>query len=137
MSDLSPAEFAVTVVRENSTLIARVGGELDYDTSDDLVTVVTENLNCDEGPPGAVRLDFSELTWIDSSGLSALLMIHRRARALGADFYLDNRPEVLERMLEMTNVLDHLLGRDHSDAPGGQVLPGPGGLAPGGIAAGS
>ncbi|MDH6553965.1 anti-anti-sigma factor [Streptomyces sp. SAI-117] len=137
MSGLSPAEFAVTVTRENATLVARVDGELDYDTSDDLVTVVTENLNGDDGPPGAVRLDFSGLTWIDSSGLSALLMIHRRARALGADFHLDNRPEVLERMLLMTNVLDHLLGRDRSDAPGGRVLPGPGGSAPDGIAAGS
>ncbi|WP_328475857.1 STAS domain-containing protein [Streptomyces sp. NBC_00377] len=85
----------------------------------------------------AVRLGFSDLTWIDSSGLSALLMIHRRARALGADFHLDSRPEVLERMLQMTNVLEYLLGRDHSDAPGGRALRGPGGWAPGGIAAGS
>lgn len=118
MSELSSAEFAVTVLREDATLIARVGGELDYDTSDDLVSAVTERLTGADGPPSAVRLDFRDLTWIDSSGLSALLMIHRRTRALGADFHLDNRPAVLERMLRMTNVLDHLLGRDHTDAPG-------------------
>jgi anti-anti-sigma factor len=110
MSDLPPAEFTVTVHREPATLIVRVGGELDYDTSDDLVATVTENLTGDEAPPRAVRLDFSDLTWIDSSGLSALLMVHRRTRALGAALHLDNRPDVLERMLRMTNVLDHLLG---------------------------
>ncbi|MGW4560933.1 STAS domain-containing protein [Streptomyces sp. NPDC004561] len=108
MTDLSPAEFAVDCVREPDTLTVRVGGELDYDTSDDLLDAVTGHLTGEQEPWRDVRLDFSELTWIDSSGLAALLMIHRRTSALGATLHLDNRPDVLERMLHITNVLGHL-----------------------------
>ncbi|MFJ3670477.1 STAS domain-containing protein [Streptomyces sp. NPDC090106] len=109
MSDLSPVDFTLTVLREPATLVVRVSGELDYDTSDDLVATVTEHLTAPGTPPRAVRLDFTGLTLIDSSGLSALLMVHRRTRALGAALHLDNRPVMLERMLQMTNILDHLL----------------------------
>ncbi|MFE0508832.1 STAS domain-containing protein [Streptomyces sp. NPDC058964] len=110
MTTLPPSEFTLVVRREPTTLTVHVGGELDYDTSDDLVDAVTENLTGDQTPPRAVHLDFSALTWIDSSGLSALLMVHRRTSTLGATLHLDNRPDVLERMLRLTNVLDHLTG---------------------------
>lgn len=110
MTTLPPTEFTLIVRRESGTLTVRVSGELDYDTSDDLVDAVTERLTSDEAPPRIVCLDFTELTWIDSSGLSALLMIHRRTSALGAALHLENRPEVLDRMLDVTNVRAHLAG---------------------------
>lgn len=110
MTTLPPTEFVLVVRRAPATLTVHVAGELDYDTSDDLVETVTENLSSGDAPPHAVRLDFQDLTWIDSSGLSALLMVHRRTSALGAGLHLDNRPVFLERMLQITNVLDHLTG---------------------------
>ncbi|MFH8798227.1 STAS domain-containing protein [Streptomyces sp. NPDC017936] len=111
MSPMPPTEFTLVVRREAATLTVCVSGELDYDTCDELIDATTENLTGDEPPPRAVRLDFRDLTWIDSSGLSALLMIHRRTSAVGAVLHLDHRPDFLERMLHVTNVLDHLTGR--------------------------
>lgn len=108
MTASPPAEFTLVVRREPAVLTVRVNGELDYDTSDDLVDEVIGHLAADQDPPREVRLDFGALTWIDSSGLSALLMIHRRTSALGAALRLDHRPEFLERLLRITNVLDHL-----------------------------
>ncbi|MDX2593811.1 MULTISPECIES: STAS domain-containing protein [Streptomyces] len=108
MTTLPPSEFTLSFDHDPATLTVRVAGELDYDTSDDLLEAVIEHLTGDQASLRDVRLDFSELTWIDSSGLSALLMIHRRASAMGAVLHLDNRPDVLERMLRITNVLDHL-----------------------------
>ncbi|MER6470856.1 STAS domain-containing protein [Streptomyces collinus] len=108
MTTLPPSEFTLSFAHDPATLTVRVAGELDYDTSDDLLEAVIEHLTADQAPLRDVRLDFSELTWIDSSGLSALLMIHRRASAVGAALHLDNRPDFLERMLHITNVLDHL-----------------------------
>ncbi|MEU2778564.1 STAS domain-containing protein [Streptomyces sp. NPDC007162] len=107
MTDFPPTEFAVTVVHEPATLSVRVCGELDHDTGDDLIDIVVEHLG-DGDPPHEVRVDFHGLTWIDSTGLAALLMVHRRTRAVGATLRLDNRPEVLDRVLRLTNVLDHL-----------------------------
>ncbi|WP_190016842.1 STAS domain-containing protein [Streptomyces lucensis] len=91
------------------TLTFHVTGELDYDTSGDLVHCVVEHIDRHPGPR-EVRLDFRALTWIDSSGLSALLMIHRRAGAAGAELRLDNRPGFLDDRLRLTNVLEHLIG---------------------------
>ncbi|WP_153813540.1 STAS domain-containing protein [Streptomyces sp. SUK 48] len=108
MTTTPPTEFTVAARREQATLVVRVGGELDYDTSEEFVDEVVRHLTAARTPPAAVRLDFGALTWIDSSGLSALLMIHRRTSALGATLHLDDRPEILERLLHVTNVLDHL-----------------------------
>ncbi|MEU5593307.1 STAS domain-containing protein [Streptomyces sp. NPDC020298] len=108
MTDPQTTEFAVTVLHEPTTLTVRVAGDLDYDTSDDLIGTVVEHLAAGGARPHGVRMDFRHLTWIDSTGLSALLMIHRRTAAAGVTLHLDNRPDVLERMLRLTNVLDHL-----------------------------
>ncbi|MET9621817.1 MULTISPECIES: STAS domain-containing protein [unclassified Streptomyces] len=117
MTGHPPAEFALHVVHEPPSLYVRVSGELDYDTGDDLVAAVTGILSDDAEPLDEVRLDFGTLTHIDASGLAALLLVHRRAGARGAALYLDNRPDVLERMLHVTNVLDHLTGPAET-APG-------------------
>ncbi|UFR00060.1 STAS domain-containing protein [Streptomyces sp. Go40/10] len=108
MTHLPPSEFTLAVRHETATLTVMIGGELDYGTSGDLLNEVSQQLTAGQPPPADVRLDFRELTYIDSSGLTALLMIHRRTSALGATLHLDNRPARLERMLHLTDVLDHL-----------------------------
>ncbi|MGW3561279.1 STAS domain-containing protein [Streptomyces sp. NPDC000963] len=110
MNDSTSTEFALDLVRKSDSLYVRVSGDFDYDTCDELVEAVTGSLTGDGSPPRGIRLDFGGLTYIDSSGLSALLLVHRRASALGATLFLDNRPDFLERMLQITNVLDHLTG---------------------------
>ncbi|MEU6405800.1 STAS domain-containing protein [Streptomyces sp. NPDC046985] len=107
MTSLRPSEFTLCIFPEPAKLTVRVAGELDYDTGDDLVRVVVEHLGGQERVRD-VHLDFRDLTWIDSAGLSALLMIHRRSGGAGATLHLDNRPEVLDRLLHVTKVLDHL-----------------------------
>ncbi|MEU7424949.1 STAS domain-containing protein [Streptomyces sp. NPDC040750] len=117
MTDLPPSDrtdspgLTVTAHRQRRTLTVRVRGELDYDTVDELLDTVTHQLSSD-APLRDVRLDFSDLTWIDSSGLSALLMIHRHADAVGATLRLDHRPALLDRVLRITNVQDHLARHD-------------------------
>lgn len=59
-------------------------------------------------PPRRVRLDFRDLSGIDALGPSALLMIRRHTSAAGATLRLDDRPEVLERLLRQTGVLGRL-----------------------------
>ncbi|GEK01906.1 STAS domain-containing protein [Streptomyces sp. NPDC003388] len=122
MTQHPATEFSLTTISEPAALTVRVAGELDYDTCDELVDTVVTGL---AGPPAPrhVRLDFADLTWIDSMGLSALLMIHRHTRAVGAALHLDNRPDVLERVLRHTNVLGHLTAPVATPAAAGE--PGP------------
>ncbi|GAA4800095.1 STAS domain-containing protein [Streptomyces ziwulingensis] len=107
MSEQPPTELTVTLSSEPTRLTVRLSGELDHDTCDDLVDAVTARI-AGVTRLREVRLDFRDLEWIDSSGLSALLMIHRHTSAAGATLRLDHRPAVLDRMLRLTNVLDHL-----------------------------
>ncbi|MFF8941477.1 STAS domain-containing protein [Streptomyces sp. NPDC014864] len=112
MTALQPGPFDIAVMAAAPTVLTvRVVGDLDYETSDELVDTVTEEL-ARSGPGGApwqdLRLDFAQLTWVDSMGLSALLMIRRRTGAAGVTLHLDNRPEFLDRMLDVTNTYDHL-----------------------------
>ncbi|MER6033866.1 MULTISPECIES: STAS domain-containing protein [unclassified Streptomyces] len=117
MTQHPATEFGLATDSAPSTLTVRVSGELDYDTCDDLVDTVVDGL-AEQPAPRHVRLDFAALTWIDSMGLSALLMIHRHTRAAGAALHLDNRPDVLERMLRHTNVLGPLTAPVAAGEPG-------------------
>jgi ABC-type transporter Mla MlaB component len=80
MTRHQPSEFGLTVTTEPTTSTVYVAGELDHDTGDDLVATFVGHLGRHPGPR-EVRLDFRHLTWIDSAGLAALLMIHRHAGA--------------------------------------------------------
>jgi anti-anti-sigma regulatory factor len=58
-----------------------------------------------------VHLDCAEIDFCDSSGLSALILVHRRVTAAGARPHLDNRRAPLNRLLELTGTMAHLTGR--------------------------
>lgn len=110
MTHLPPPALRLTVARAARELTVGVAGDLDLDTGDHLVDTVTELLALHPGVRG-MRLDFAELSRIDSGGLSALLMVHRRTGAAGCVLYLGNRPAPLERLLRQTGTLDHLTAR--------------------------
>jgi anti-anti-sigma factor len=101
----------VTAATAPAVLTVAVDGVLDYDTSDALVDAVTDRLACPGEGPGPwqdLRLDCAGLTWIDSSGLAALLMIRRRAGTASVTVHLDNRPAFLDRLLHLTDTFAHL-----------------------------
>ncbi|MFE3323716.1 STAS domain-containing protein [Streptomyces sp. NPDC059176] len=75
----------------DGTVAVRVAGDLDHDTSDELVGLV-EVLLLGEPRPTAVRIDFGRLGTLDSMGLAALLMVRRLTRTAGVAVFLDQRP---------------------------------------------
>ncbi|MFB0617689.1 STAS domain-containing protein [Streptomyces sp. AGS-58] len=107
MTEHAAPAFSLEATAEPAVWTVHVTGELEYATSDDLVDAVVGHLQR-HPRPRVVRLDFRGLTWIDSSGLSALLMVHRYTSSLGADLCLDNRPDFLDHRLRLTDILDHL-----------------------------
>lgn len=48
------------------------------------------------------------MTFVDSMGLAALLMVRRVADAHRVALRLDNRPLCVDRLLQLTGTLDHL-----------------------------
>ncbi|GAA2252701.1 hypothetical protein GCM10010145_20560 [Streptomyces ruber] len=105
MTTPSP-EFGLDITHASDVLVIEVVGDLDYETSDELLDTVVDHLAPDTALR-RLRLDFRRLTWIDSLGLSTLLMVHRHTSAAGLTLELDNRPGFLDRMLDLTGTLDH------------------------------
>lgn len=76
-SDRPPRPFSVAVSGANGgPLVATVAGDVDIATAASLSEAVLAAL--DEAPDRGVVLDFTEVSFMDSSGLRAVLDISRR-----------------------------------------------------------
>jgi anti-anti-sigma factor len=56
----------------------------------------------------AVRIDLDKLTFLDSTGLRALLHVSREARRQQCDLRLQNAGPPVRRLLELTGLTDEL-----------------------------
>jgi anti-anti-sigma factor len=106
--------FAVTVEAGPRAAHLRICGDLDDDSAE---VLVDRAARCVSTRPDLrdLHLDCAQLRFCDSSGLSALLMVHRTADAAGVDLHLDHVPPLLERLLTLTGVRG-LFGTGGKDA---------------------
>lgn len=86
-----------------------VTGELDYDSQPALIGATREMLAA-QPDCRTVRLDCGGLSFCDSSGLAALLMVDRLVRSAGAALHLDDRSPEFDRLLRRTNLVAHFTG---------------------------
>lgn len=90
----------------------RIGGDLSFTTSGPLRSEVDQLLA--EHPP-AIVLDFGELLFIDSTGLSVIVHAWREGQRGGTTIRLRSTPRFLETILDMTGVTG-LLARPQTRA---------------------
>jgi len=83
-SSPSSPDFDLSTVTDATAHVVRVAGELDLGTGPRLEALLNELPK----PPNIVVLDFSALSFIDSTALRVLLAEHRRARAEGYEFVI-------------------------------------------------
>lgn len=107
-----PTDLVMQVDRGDGEATVTVSGEVDLSSSTDLRTCLRETL----GEFRRVVVDLGGLTFIDSSGLSALVDAHRTARASGGVVVLRDPPALLRRLLAITS-LDSLLVLDPPATP--------------------
>jgi anti-sigma B factor antagonist len=100
-----PAPFRVNLHAEAGAIRAVPVGELDMSTAGVLQASVQELL--DAGWREVV-LDLRELEMLDSVGMKAILVCHRRARARGCDFSLIMGPPAIQRVMEVWGLIDCL-----------------------------
>lgn len=93
---ISPPPFSARV--EHDPLRVVVEGELDMATSERLASVL-ESVLADSSSP-VVRLEFGGVTFMDSSGLAALL----QAVEAGREVVLCGAGEPIRRVLEATGL---------------------------------
>ena len=97
-------ELVLTTDRDGDVAVLAVQGELDAYTAPGLEEHVAALLD------GAVKqlvLDLSPTAFLDSSGLRALLTVHRRVEAIGGRLTFRDPSEPVLRLLEITGLREH------------------------------
>ena len=91
----------IAVSDDGGLRLLRLTGELDMAGVDQFERL----LAADQAPgTGTFVLDMRELTFIDSSGLRAVIMADQRVRAEGGRFIVVRGPDGVNEVMEMTGV---------------------------------
>jgi anti-sigma B factor antagonist len=86
----------------DSTAIA-LSGELDLASADELDAVIRD---AEESDVGRIVIDLSGVSYIDSTGLSALLRAKKRSD--GRLIYVPSKHDAVRRLLELTGTIGML-----------------------------
>jgi anti-anti-sigma factor len=106
------------VAGDGATVLV-VAGEVDMTTVQPLRTAIVEVL--DRGAPELV-VDLDAVTFLDSTGISVLVLGRRTATGTGARYRVVNARDMVARVLEVTGVRDFLsepAGAPAQTPPGG------------------
>jgi len=81
-----------------------VAGDVDLATAHELVAAASAWV--DSGVGGPVRLDMSAVSFLDSTGVSALLEIRRAAAAAGNQVIVVGQSSAVDRVLALAGISD-------------------------------
>lgn len=93
--------FEVQVDEDGPISVIRVAGELDLATSPALQQACAAVA---ERKPETLRLDMSEVTFLDSSGISVLVQAHKQLDAQGGAFVLHGLRDQTRRVLDVAGL---------------------------------
>jgi anti-anti-sigma factor len=96
------AEFATSTGPDGSLALA-VAGELDISGVDEFLARAGDLVESGADP---VDLDLGGVTFIDSSGLGALVRLQKTVTSTGRRLQLVNVPRPVSRILELTGLSD-------------------------------
>jgi anti-sigma B factor antagonist len=112
----SPDLMSVRTERSDAAGRVTVAGEIDCSTAPGLTACIDSLLAAE---PREVVVDLTEVTFLDSAGLHALVSAHARATAAGARLRVLVATRAVLRPIEVTGLWD-VLGAEMVD-PGGGV----------------
>jgi anti-sigma B factor antagonist len=98
------------ILRDGDKTIVRLAGDLDFATVAEVMPVLEEA--CARNPAQVV-LDLSRVEFLDSSGISLLVTVHKRRTADGCSLVVTNPSAAVSRVLEVT-ATDRVLSITHT-----------------------
>jgi anti-sigma B factor antagonist len=94
------------VHRSDGRVTARLSGDLDIVTSDDVKRDLAHLVDAGHR---ALTLDISKVGFVDSSGLGVLVALHRHVESQGGRFVVRSVPPQVQRLFEITRIGDLLI----------------------------
>lgn len=95
-------ELSIDVRREGDDAVVHLAGELDISTSPDLQDTLAELTDA----PRHVAVDLSELEFMDSTGLAALLGAHKTLAENGGTLELRHPNKMVVGLVQITGLDD-------------------------------
>ena len=92
----------VCFVPGSGALAAYLSGEIDHHAAQTLRNEIDAQV--DDRLPELLTLDFSGVTFMDSSGVGLILGRGRHIRALGGRLTVQNPPAAIRRMLDLARI---------------------------------
>jgi anti-anti-sigma factor len=104
----------VSTERHGELLIVTVSGDVDLAIAPALESALVEAAT--DEPAGAVQVDLSAVTFLDSSGIAALVRGRHAAEEHGVGYRVTGASGAVREILELTGVWDYLSGDDPDQA---------------------
>ena len=92
----------VCFVPGSGTLAAYLSGEIDHHAAQTLRNEIDAQV--DDRLPELLTLDFSGVTFMDSSGVGLILGRGRQMSGLGGRLVVQNAPDTVRRMLDLAHI---------------------------------
>jgi len=104
-----PASFSVTKhILGGGVVRLALEAEIDMSCIEALAAVILQVLTIDRA--AALIIDLDAVTFLDATGITALIDGRRRAAELGATYRISNPQGLVRRVLDVTGTLDILSG---------------------------
>ena len=105
--------FSLDLAVDGATAVLAVGGEIDLHNAGELSALGLQAL--EQAEVATIVVDMTKLTFLDSTGVGALIQIREKAVEGGREMYLRNVPARVSRVLTITG-LDATFDKRDSEA---------------------
>ncbi len=92
----------VKLEQEKGTLVARLVGEIDHHGAEMMRVRIDDRIGCHM--PEKLVLDFSDVTFMDSSGVGLILGRHRIVSEHGGVVVVQRAPQDIKRVLAIAGI---------------------------------
>lgn len=92
----------VSAKRTDRNLVLQLHGELDHHAAKEVMTEIDRHL--DVALPLRTELDFSNVSFMDSSGIAVILRLYKRMQNLGGSMKVTKVPQQAMRVLKAAGI---------------------------------
>lgn len=94
--------MAVVIQTQEKTLIAVLSGEIDHHCAGPMRVEIDEKI--EQYQPTTLVLDFSGVTFMDSSGIGLIMGRHRSMEEIGGELVILNPPPHIRRVMRISGM---------------------------------
>ncbi|MDD5924193.1 MAG: anti-sigma factor antagonist [Clostridia bacterium] len=94
--------MSVTISTHGKELTALIKGEIDHHTASSVREMIDSEAQ--KNSPNTINLDFSGVTFMDSSGIGLIMGRYRLSQMIGARLNVVNVPPHLQRMVSLSGI---------------------------------